>query len=157
MPVPLACLPDGSGDGGGIGIGRGACGLNFAGRRGRGTWTAEQLVQPLGVSLTAEKIGFNQNATEKANVGLDASDGVLVEGAAKTGNSLLAAIAPGDELAEKRVVIVGHGPARVDAIVQANAGAARHVARKNFSRRGEGIGFRIFGVKTNFHGVAARR
>src|SRR6266849_4902076 len=120
MPVPLVCLPDCSGDGGSIG--RGACWPTFAGRRSGGTWTAEQLVQPLGVSLTAEKIGFNQNAAEKANVGLDASDGVLVEGAAKTGNSFLAAIAPGDELAEKRVVIVGHGPARVDAIVQANAG-----------------------------------
>src|SRR5712692_9297751 len=41
-----------------------------------------------------------KNAAEKANVGLDASDGVLVEGAAEASNGFLTAIAPGNELAE---------------------------------------------------------
>src|SRR3989442_15879958 len=95
MSVPLGYLPDCSGDGGGIG--RGACWPTFAGRRSGGTWTAEQLVQPLGVSLTTEKIGFKQNAAEKANVGLDARDGVLVEGAAEASNGFLTTIAPGNE------------------------------------------------------------
>src|SRR5712664_4275167 len=108
------------------------------------------------MSLTSEKIGFNQDATEQGNVGLDAGDGVLVEGAGKPGNGLLPAIAPGNEFAEKGVVIVGHGPALAHALIKANPRAGRGVARKNFSGRGKEIVLRIFGVKTNFHSVAAR-
>src|SRR6266478_3589701 len=127
------------------------------GRRCGGKRTAQQFVQPLGMDLAAEKIWFNQNAAEKPDVGLDASDGVFIEGAAKAGNGFLTAIAPGNELAEKRVVIVGHGPALVDAFINANPRAGGDVARKNFSGRRKKIVLRIFGVKANFHGVAARR
>src|SRR5260370_37458550 len=131
MSARLVRLPDGSGDGGGIS--RGACGLNFAARRHGRSWTAQQFVQPLGVNLTTEKIRFDQNAAEQADVGLDASDGVLIEGAAKGGNRFLSAVAPGNELAEKGVVIVGYGPALVDAFIKANPRTRRGVARKNFS------------------------
>src|SRR5258708_3801551 len=109
------------------------------------------------MDFTAQKIGFLQDAAEKPDVGLDASDGVFVEGAAKAGNGFLTAVAPGNELAEKRVVIVGHGPALVDAFIKANPLAGRELARKNFSGRRKKIVLRIFGVKANFHGVAARR
>ena len=109
------------------------------------------------MNLAAEKIGFIEDAAEKTYIDLDAGDGVLLEGAAKTGNGFLTAIAPGNELAEKRVVIVGHRPALVDAFIKANPRAAGDMARKNFSGRGKEIVLRIFGVKANFHGVAARR
>jgi len=85
------------------------------------------------VDLAAEKIVFNKDAAEKPHIGLDAGDGVLLKGAAKAGNGFLTAIAPGDEFSEKRIVIVRHGPALVDAVVQANARAAGNLARKNFS------------------------
>src|SRR5260370_31631568 len=58
---------------------------------------------------------------------------------------------------EKRLVIVGTGPALVDAVVHSNARAAGTLAGNNFSRRGEKIIVGILGVKTNFHGVATRR
>src|ERR1700687_1164952 len=132
MSVPLVCLPDRGGDGGGIG-GR-AAGLILVRRSRGGTRTAEQLVKPLGVDLAAEKIGFNKDAAEKSHIGLDAGDGVLLKGAAKAGNGFLTAIAPRDEFAEKRIVIVGHGPALVDPVIQANARAAGNLTRNNCSR-----------------------
>src|SRR5260370_17878552 len=58
---------------------------------------------------------------------------------------------------EKRLVIVGTGPALVDAVVHSNARAAGTLAGNNFSRRGEKIIVGILGVKTDFHGVATRR
>ncbi len=66
MPVPLVCLPDRSGDGGGIE--GGASGPILVRSRRGGTRTAEQLVKPFGVDLTAEKIGFIEDAAEKAHV-----------------------------------------------------------------------------------------
>src|SRR5439155_155158 len=69
---------------------------------------------------------------------------------------IAAAMAPGDKLAEKWIVIVGHGPAFIDAIVQADARAAGNLARKNFSRRGKEIIVGIFSVETNFHSMTAR-
>src|SRR2546423_13158952 len=155
MFVRLVGPPDGSGDG--SGVGGGVCWpILVRGRRG-GAWTTEQLIKPFGVNLAAEKIRFIEDAAEKTYIGLDAGDAVLLEGAAKTGNGFLTAIAPGNELAEKRVVIVWHGPAFVDPVVQANSRAAGNLARKNSSRRGEEIIVRILGVETNFHGVAPRR
>src|SRR5260370_19035994 len=132
MLVPLVCLPDRSGYSGGIGSG--VSWLILVRVRRGGARTAEQFVQPLGVDLAAEKIWFIKDAPEETGVGLDAGDGVLLEGTAKAGNGFLTAVAPGDELAEKRVVIAGHGPARIDAVGQANARTARKLTRKDFSR-----------------------
>src|SRR6202521_3659866 len=87
MSVPLVCMPDCSGDGGGIG--GGASGLIFVCRRRGGTRTAEELIKPLGVDLAAEEIGFTKDAAEKTDVGFDAGDGVLLKGAAKAGNGFL--------------------------------------------------------------------
>ena len=84
MSVPLACLPDGSGDGGGIR--RGVSGLILVRRRRGGTRTAEQLVKPPGVHLAAQKIGFNKDTAEKPHIGLDAGDGVLLKGTARGRN-----------------------------------------------------------------------
>src|SRR5260370_25348472 len=108
MPVPLVCVPHCSGDS--CGIGGGASGLIFIRRSRCGTRAMKQFVKPLGVNLAAEKIGFIKDAAEKTDVGLDAGGGVLLEGAPNAGNGFFAAIAPGDELAEKRLVIGGHGP-----------------------------------------------
>src|SRR5258708_13636811 len=131
MSARLGWLPNGGGDSGGIG--GGVSRLIFVRRRRGGKGTAEQLVKPLGVDFAAEKIGFIKDAAEKTDVGLDAGDGVLLKGAAKAGNGFLAAISPGDELAEKRIVIVGHGPGLVDGIVHSNARAAGNLARNNFA------------------------
>src|SRR5947208_17050307 len=101
MSVPLACLPDGSGDGGGIR--RGVSGLILVRRRRGGARTAEQLVKPPGVHLAAQKIGFNKDTAEKPHIGLDAGDGVLVKGTAKAAKGLLTAIAAGDECPDTRI------------------------------------------------------
>ena len=130
MSVPLVCLPHCSGDGRGIG---GGASRLISVRRHAGAWTAKQLVQPLGVDLATEKIGFIKDAAEKPSVGLDANDSVFLEGAPKASNGFLAAIAPGNELAEKRIVIVGYRPTLVDAVVQANARTAGNLARNNCS------------------------
>src|SRR5260370_8194190 len=152
MPVRLVRLPDRGGNGGGIG--NGAYGLIFVGRRRGGARTTEQVGERLGVDGAAEKIGFGEDAAEKADVGLNAGNRVFLEGASQAGDGFLTAVAPSDELAEKRVVIVGHGPALVDAIVQADTRTARNAAGKNFSPGGEGIIFGVFGLKTQFPGLA---
>ena len=85
------------------------------------------------MDLAAEKIGFIKDAAEKPSVGLDANDSVFLEGAPKASNGFLAAIAPGNELAEKRIVIVGYRPTLVDAVVQANARTAGNLTRNNCS------------------------
>src|SRR5258708_8067828 len=132
MAVPLVYLPDCSGDGCALHHGP-SVPIFLRGRRA-GARRVEQFVQPSGVNLAAEKIGLTKDTAEKTHVGLDAGDGALLEGAAKAGNRFLAAVAPGDEFAEKRVGIVGVGPTIVDAVVQADARAAWNLAGKNFSR-----------------------
>ena len=116
----------------------------------------EEFVEPLGVDVAAEEIGFGEEAAEEADIGLDAGDGGFLEGAAEAGDGFFAAIAPGDQLGEERVVVVGDGPAVVDAIVETNAGTGGNLTRQDFSGRREEIVVGIFSVKTDFHGVAAR-
>ena len=62
MFIPLVALPDRGGDGGSVG--GGTFRLIFVRDRFGGTRAAEQFVQPLGVNLAAQKIGFSQNALE---------------------------------------------------------------------------------------------
>jgi len=84
-------------------------------------WRAlEQFVEPLGVNLRAKKIGFGKNAAEEAGVGLDSGDGVLLESAAETGDGFFAAVTPGDQFAEQRVIVHRNSPAFVNAIVHPN-------------------------------------
>ena len=109
------------------------------------------------MDFAAEEIGFGEDAAEKAGVGLDSGDGVFVEGAAEARDGFFARVAPGDEFAEEGIVIVGNGPAFVDAVVKADAGAAGDTAGEDFSWRGEEIVVGIFGVQANFHGVTAGR
>src|SRR5712675_808560 len=119
-------------------------------------FAGEELIEPCGMDFAAKKIGFGENAAEEAGVGLDAGYGVFVEGAAQARDGLFAGVAPGNEFAEEGIVFVRNGPAFVDAFVEANAGTAGCVSRKNFSRRREKIVVGIFGIEANFHGVAAR-
>src|SRR4029077_12245393 len=134
------------------GGGSGAFARSFV-RGRRGARTEKQFIQPPGVNLTAKKIRFYKDAPEKSGVGFDTGDGVLLERAAQSRNGFLAAIAPGDQLAQQRIVIIGDRPALVDAVVHSNARPARNVARKYFSRGRKEIIVRILGVKTHFHGV----
>ena len=116
----------------------------------------EEFVEPLGVDVATEKIGFAEQAAKEADVRFDAADGGFFKGAAEAGDGFFAAVAPGDELREERVVIVRDGPTFVDAFVEANAWAAGNGARKDFSGRWKKIVVRIFGVEPNFHGVSTR-
>src|SRR5882762_10196014 len=140
-------LPQGSGDGGGF---RGAGflwrGVLFAG---------EELIEPFGMNFAAKKIGFGEDAAEEASVGLDAGYGVFVECAAQARDGFFARVAPGNKFAEEGIVFVGNGPAFVDTFVEANAGTAGRVSRKNLSGRRKEIVVGILGVEANFHGVAA--
>ena len=117
----------------------------------------EKFVEPFRMNVATEEVGFAEQAAEQADVGLDAADGGFFKGAAKAGDGFFAAVAPGDEFCEERIVIVGDGPAVVDAVVEAYTRAARNLARENFSRRWEEIIVGIFGVEADLHGVAARR
>src|SRR5258705_8423853 len=146
MFIRLIRLRDGGGDSGGI---RNGTLARIVVRRGRGRKRpAEQLVEPPSVNFAAEKIWFKQDAAEKADVGFDAGNGVLVEGAAKSGDGFLAAIAPGDEFAEKRIVVVGNCPAVINAFVQPDSRTAENVTRKNFPRCGAEIDIGILGVES---------
>src|SRR5215469_13560156 len=108
------------------------------------------------MNLTAKKLGFRKNPPEEAGVRSNAGDGVFIEPAAQSSNALFSAIAPGDEFAQQRIVVVGHGPAFVDAFVEANSRAARNAQGKNSPRRWKEIVFRVLGVKADFHRVSPR-
>src|SRR5438874_9010880 len=94
------------------------------------------------MNLAAKKLGFPKNAPEKPCVCSNARDGVFIERPAQSRNGLFPAVAPGDEFAQQRVVIVGYGPAFVDALVKADSRAAWNLPGENFSRRWEEIVFR---------------
>src|SRR6202030_1913104 len=116
--------------------------------------TRKQFIKPFGVNLAAEEFRFRENATEQAYVGANAGNGVLVESAAETGYGFLAAVAPGNQFAEERIVIHRHGPAFVNSVIQADTRAGGRVERNNLAGRGEETVVRVFGVKAHFHGVA---
>src|ERR1700704_2746629 len=116
----------------------------------------EELIEPCGMDFATKKIGFGEDAAEEAGVGLDAGYGVFVECAAQARDGLFARVAPGNKFAEQGIVLVGNGPAFVDTFVEANAGTAGRVSRKNFPGRRKEIVVGIFGIEANFHGVAAR-
>src|SRR5258707_9040061 len=106
MFVRLIRLPDGGGDSGGIGSGTLA---RIVVRRSRGRKRpTEQLVEPASVNFAAEKIWFKQDAAKKADVGFDAGNGVLVEGAAKSGVGFLPAIPQAIGFAGRRFEVVGN-------------------------------------------------
>jgi len=148
-------LPESRGDGGGIvGV---VCFCAFSCRRSFGRRTLKQFVEPLGVNFSAKEIRLGENAAEKACVDFNTCDSVLLESTAQASDGFFAAVAPGDQLAQQRIVIHWNGPAFVDAFIEANAGATGRMARKNFSGRREKIIVWIFGVEPHFHGVAARR
>src|SRR5580704_2742089 len=122
-------LPESCGDGGGIG-GMVCLGILVQGMR-CGWGTLQQFVEPLGVDFAAQEIRLGENAAEKASVGFDASDRVLLECAAEASDGFFAAVAPSDQFAKQRVVVHRHGPAFVDTFIETNAGAARSMARKD--------------------------
>src|SRR5712671_4425252 len=119
-------------------------------------FAGKKLIEPCGMDFAAKKIGFGEDAAEEAGVGLDAGYGVFVECAAQARDGFFGGVAPGNKFAEEGIVFVGNGPAFVDAFVEANAGTAGRVSRKNLSGRRKEIVVGIFGIQANFHGVAAR-
>src|SRR5260370_8724857 len=108
MPVQLVRLPDRGGNGGGIG--NGAYGLIFVRRRHGGARTTEQVVEPFGVDVAAERIGFGEDAAEKADVGLNAGNRVFLEGASQAGQGFLTAVAPNAQVARPPRLLIGPRP-----------------------------------------------
>src|ERR1700674_4346150 len=97
----------------------------------RGGRTQKDLIEPPGVNIGTEKIGFGKDAAKECGVGLDSRDGVFPEGAAETGDGFLAAVAPSDQLRKEGVVIPRDSPAGIHAFIEPPPGAVR-AARKNF-------------------------
>src|SRR5712672_2474897 len=119
-------------------------------------FAGEKLIEPFGMDFAAKEIRFSEDAAEEAGVGLNAGYGVFVKSAAQARDGLFAGVAPGNKFAEEGIVFVRHGPAFVDAFVEANAGTAGRVSRKNLSGRRKEIVVGILGIEANFHSVAAR-
>src|SRR5207245_1078408 len=87
---------------------------------GRGRF--QPLVEPAGMNLAARKFRVGQDAPEKPSVCSNTADVVLLERAPHSRQSFAAIGAPGDQFAEQRIVLSGHRPPGIDAVIQANAG-----------------------------------
>ena len=96
----------------------------------RGRTGIEEFVEPARVNLTADEVGLGKDAAEKTGVRPDAADHVFRKRAAETGHSFFAAIAPGDELSEERIVLGRNRPPGTDSVVQAHAGTVGRAARQ---------------------------
>src|SRR5271168_559270 len=125
--------------------------------RGRGgSRPRDPFIEPAGVDFAAYEIGVYEQPPEEAQVRLDAGQRVFIEGAAEAGDGLSAVGSPGDQFAEQGIVIRGHDPAGIDAVVEANAGARGDAARDDFARRREEIVAGVFSVNAALDGVAAQ-
>src|SRR5580704_4911533 len=100
-----------------------------------GPRTLKQFVEPLGMDFAAKKVRLGQNAAEKAGIGFDTRYGVLLESTAQASDGFFAAVAPGDQFAQERIVIHRDGPAFVHSFIEANPRAAGVMERENFSGR----------------------
>src|SRR5712692_1465833 len=114
-------------------------------------------VEPARMNFAAHKFRVRQNPAEQRSVRLDATDAVLFERAAQPRNGFLAAISPGNQFSQKRIVIGRHGPAGIDAVVEANPRAAGRAPRQNLSGRRKKVVLGVFGVEPALDGVAAGR
>jgi hypothetical protein len=81
-------VPEHRSDGGGVKFG--------GGEVNRSIPAPQQLVEPGGVHLRAQKFRLVQDAAEQRDVRLDAGNGVLLERAAQAGDGFFPAVAPGD-------------------------------------------------------------
>lgn len=99
--------------------------------------------------------GVAEDFAEKGEIGLNAGDGVFVDGAKDAVDGGLAGGAPGDELGEHGVVVDGDGPAGVDAGVEADAGAGGFGELGDFAGGGEEFVVGVLGVDSAFDGGSA--
>src|SRR6266511_5149910 len=65
----------------------------------------EQLLQEAGIDPRSLKVGVPQYSPEEREIGLDAPDEVLAQGAVQARNHLRAVRAVGDQLGQQRVVV----------------------------------------------------
>src|SRR5215510_7251530 len=84
------------------------------------TWPPQQFIEPSHVNFAAQKFRFFQNAPEEACVRTNSRYRVLIERAAQPRNCFLSAVAPRDQFAQQRVVLVRHGPTFAIAFVDAD-------------------------------------
>ena len=118
---------------------------------------SQKLVKPSGVNLATQKLRFFENSAEQSGVRSNASNRIFVERAPQPRNGLFPAVAPSDEFAQQRVVVVRNGSTLVNSFVEADSRAAGSLAGKDFSWRRKEIAFRVLGVEAQFHRVPARR
>src|ERR1035441_10350277 len=86
-----------------------------------------------------------------------AADIVFAEGADHAGGGVVARVGPDGEFGQQGIVFHGHGPAVVDAAIEADAGAERAREAGEFAGVGEEIVKRVLGVDAAFDGGAAPR
>src|SRR5437879_6523734 len=118
---------------------------------------AKEFIQPARMDFAAEEFRLSEDAPEEADIGFDAGDGIFLEGAAETRDRLLAAVAPGDQLAQQRIVVRGDGPTFIHAFIEPNPRAARRAVREDLAGRRKEIIVGVFGIDARFDGVTARR
>ena len=124
-------------------------------------FTAEEFrqpfVEPAGVDFTAQEIADRGECARRRPVFvLIPVTRVFLEGAIEARDRLRAVLAPGDQLAEHRIVFGRNGKTFVDAVIETDSGAGRRAARKNFPGRRKKLVVGILRVEAAFDGVARK-
>src|ERR1019366_3680353 len=115
----------------------------------------EEFVDEAGVQVGGAELGVLQNLAEEGEVGMDAANVVFAEGADHAGGGVVAGVGPDGEFGQQGIVFHGHGPAIVDAAIEADAGAEGARQAGELAGVGEEIVERVLGVDAAFDGGAA--
>src|SRR5690606_32091447 len=96
----------------------------------------ELLLEVMDAGAAAQERRVLQQLLVQRDARLDALDHGFREGDVQARDRLLAGLAVGDDLADQRVVVRRHHVAVVGVRIDANAGAAGHVERRDAAGRG---------------------
>src|SRR5579863_400613 len=111
---------------------------------------AEKIVQPARMDFALLEIACCEDAPEKLDVRLDAARIVFAEGPLEPRNRLGAVPAPCHQLAEHGIVFVGHRPAAINAVIQADPRPGGYAHLVYFPGRREKVILWIFGIDAAF-------
>src|ERR1700680_1491358 len=109
-------------------------------------------IEPASEYFSASKFRIAENAEKKARVRFYSGDRVFFEGAFQARNRLCAVLAPGNQLAQHRIVFGRDNKTFVHAVIEADSGAGRRSPRKNLSGRREKLIAGILRVEAAFEG-----
>src|SRR6202035_5816699 len=94
----------------------------------------EPLIQPACVDCAILEVLFGENSLEESHVSPDPRNLELVEGPSEAGKRFRAIGAPGYQFREEWIVVAGHRPARINALVQANPRSVRRTPVQDAAR-----------------------